>query len=57
MPSLLIIIMLAGDVYNTTTIEFSTMEKCDEAKELLVNQQQFKEWIERKRPVMECVYA
>jgi hypothetical protein len=56
MSAMLIIMMLVGDVYTTTEIEFTSMVKCNEAKNTLQAAPQFKRWATRFLPIMECVY-
>jgi hypothetical protein len=56
MSAMLIIMMLVGDVYTTTELEFTSMVKCNEAKSTLKAAPQFKRWQPRHLPIMECVY-
>jgi len=56
MTAMLIIIMLAGDVYTTSEIEFTSMVRCVEAKSALKAAPQFKRWQGRHLPIMECVF-
>jgi len=56
MKIMLIIIMLAGDVYTITELEFTSMARCNEAKDALKAAPQFRRWQGRFLPIMECVY-
>ena len=54
MSAILIIILLNGDVKNTTTIEFRNMLSCEIAKSTLLSKNQLRSLQATRQPIIEC---